>query len=117
MRKRCDRTAVSKSRFCYEPAPNVGDESEAGEDVLFLKVREVGQDLLVRRPGHEVAEHVIYRDPHPPDARLPATHVRIYCDALSVVHMRSLRCEVGSFKKRACGGSTQASKPVPDVWR
>ena len=79
---RLDRRTTSKRGLCHEPALEVCSESQAGEDVLRLQVREVGQDLLLRHTGCEVAEDVIDSDPHSPDTRLSASHVGIYGEAL-----------------------------------
>ncbi len=92
-----DRTRELKRRLCHEPALGIGGENKAGQDVLFLKIREVGQDLFVRHTGRKVAEDIVHRDPHTPDARLPASHIRIYRYTLPVVHIQSLRRGVGWF--------------------
>lgn len=54
--------AASVRRFGHKPALDVCGESESGEDVLFLKVQEVGQDLFVRHTRREVAENFIDSD-------------------------------------------------------
>ena len=96
-----DRTRELKRRLCHEPALGIGGENKAGQDVLFLKIREVGQDLFVRHTGCEVAENVIHRDPHTSDARVPASQIRIYSDAILVVHTRSLRLRMRRFNENA----------------
>ncbi len=59
----------------------------------------------MRHTGREVAEDVVDGDPHPTDAWLPASRIRVYGDAFLVTHVTSLRRETRRFKERMVDAS------------
>lgn len=69
-----------------------GGVPEALAHVLGFELRVLGDDLVCRLPGREVAQHERNRNPDPADTRLAATHPRIDGDAPQRVHGSSLLC-------------------------
>jgi len=63
-----------------------GTKLKRGKDVVALKVRIVGEDLVDRHAGGEQLQHAIDRVAQPSDRRLPVADGWVGCDAVEPGH-------------------------------
>lgn len=60
--------------------------AEAGENILVCEVRKITEDLLLIHSGGKIRKHVVHRDAHATNARLPTPLARFDRDDLTVLH-------------------------------
>ena len=64
----------------------VGRVAQAGQNVLFVQVREFIEDFLMGHSRRQIVENVMNRYPYPSDAGLPCPFSRLDGNQFSVVH-------------------------------
>jgi hypothetical protein len=78
-----------------------GGVGECLPDILFFKIREVGEEVSDRPSGGESLNNHSDGDSHAPNAGLSAHHVGIGRDALKVLHWPRI---AGTARGRRCSG-------------
>src|SRR3954454_4087978 len=76
----------SESRDTHDPALALRREGQAGADICFLQLREIGQNFVFAHPRSKIRENIPDRDAGPAHARLAEADLRVDDDALSVIH-------------------------------
>jgi len=69
----------------------VSGVAQAGEDIVFRQIGEVGEDFLVAHTGSKVRQHIVDRDAHASDTGLPTALAGLDGDDVLIVHARIIR--------------------------